>query len=100
MKTFLKEDEKTGWNAGFSFNYTAAEWEALDEDTKAKTRLQHDAKAMKNAHFTPTTNRGQGGVPNCVVIRAHNLCHDNRQLIVIAINRNRLASKNNQYNNQ
>ena len=30
-----------------------------------------------------------------VSIRAHNLCHDNRQLIVIAINRNRSASKNN-----
>ena len=26
-------------------------------------------------------------------IRAHNLCHDNRQLIVIAINRNHSASK-------
>ena len=26
-------------------------------------------------------------------IRAHNLCHDNRQLIVIAINRNRSAIK-------
>ena len=25
--------------------------------------------------------------------RAHNLCHDNRQLIVIAINRNHSASK-------
>ena len=30
-----------------------------------------------------------------VETRAHNLCHDNRQLIVIAINRNRSASKNN-----
>ena len=28
-------------------------------------------------------------------IRAHNLFHDNRQLIVIAINRNHSASKNN-----
>ena len=30
-----------------------------------------------------------------ISIRAHNLCHDNRQLIVIAINRNHSASKNN-----
>ena len=29
----------------------------------------------------------------CVNTRAHNLCHDNRQLIVIAINRNRSAIK-------
>ena len=28
-------------------------------------------------------------------IRAHNLCHNNRQLIVFAINRNHSASKNN-----
>ena len=28
-----------------------------------------------------------------VITRAHNLCHDNRQLIVIAINRNHSASK-------
>ena len=28
-----------------------------------------------------------------VVIRAHNLCHDNRQLILFAINRNHSASK-------
>ena len=28
-----------------------------------------------------------------VLSRAHNLCHDNRQLIVIAINRNHSASK-------
>ena len=28
-----------------------------------------------------------------LVTRAHNLCHDNRQLIVIAINRNHSASK-------
>ena len=28
-----------------------------------------------------------------IVIRAHNLCHDNRQLIVIAINLNRSAIK-------
>ena len=31
----------------------------------------------------------------CITTRAHNLCHDNRQLIVIAINRNHSASKNN-----
>ena len=30
-----------------------------------------------------------------VEIRAHNLCHNNRQLIVLAINRNHSASKNN-----
>ena len=30
-----------------------------------------------------------------VSIRAHNLCHDNRQLIVLAINCNHLDSKNN-----
>ena len=30
-----------------------------------------------------------------ITIRAHNLCHNNRQLIVIAINRIRSASKNN-----
>ena len=30
-----------------------------------------------------------------VSIRAHNLCHDNRQLIVLAINCNHSASKNN-----
>ena len=29
----------------------------------------------------------------CLTIRAHNLCHDNRQLIVIAINRNHSAKK-------
>ena len=28
-----------------------------------------------------------------LITRAHNLCHDNRQLIVIAINRNHSASK-------
>ena len=42
---------------------------------------------------------GAGVVQNMAIfgvkIRAHNLCHDNRQLIVIAINRNRSASKNN-----
>ena len=32
---------------------------------------------------------------NDVVIRAHNLCHDNLQLIVLAINCNHSASKNN-----
>ena len=30
-----------------------------------------------------------------VTTRAHNLCHDNRQLIVLAINCNHSASKNN-----
>ena len=30
-----------------------------------------------------------------IIIRAHNLCHDNRQLIVMAINRNRSAIKTN-----
>ena len=29
----------------------------------------------------------------CMCIRAHNLCHDNCQLIIIAINRNHSASK-------
>ena len=68
MKTFMCEDEKTGWNAGFSFHYTEAEWEALDEDTKAQTRLHQEAKTKTTAHYTPTTNRDQGSVPNCVVM--------------------------------
>ena len=36
---------------------------------------------------------GSSAVLHRVVTRAHNLCHDNRQLIVIAINRNHSASK-------
>ena len=32
---------------------------------------------------------------NTIATRAHNLCHDNRQLIVLAINCNHSASKNN-----
>ena len=82
MKTFMYEDEKTGWNAGFSFHYTEAEWEALDEDTKAQTRLHHEAKTKTTAHYTPTTNRDQGSVPNCVVMvpgrRVQNITDDRK----------------------
>ena len=82
MKTFMYEDEKTGWNAGFSFHYTEAEWEALDEDTKAQTRLHHEAKTKTTAHYTPTTNRDQGSVPNCVVMvparRVKNITDDRK----------------------
>lgn len=82
MKTFMYEDEKTGWNAGFSFHYTEAEWEALDEDTKAQTKLHHEAKTKTSAHYTPTTNRDQGGVPNCVVMvparRVKNITDDRK----------------------
>ena len=38
-------------------------------------------------------NDGKRILAKWVVTRAHNLCHDNRQLIVIAINRNHSASK-------
>ena len=36
---------------------------------------------------------GDEKAKNMISTRAHNLCHDNRQLIVIAINRNRSAIK-------
>ena len=82
MKTFLCEDEKTGWNAGFSFHYTEAEWEALDKETKTKTRLRQETETRKTAHYTPTTNRDQGSVPNCVVMvparRAKNITDDKK----------------------
>ena len=42
----------------------------------------------KNATFS-----GLFHMVDWVATRAHNLCHDNRQLIVIAINRNRSAIK-------
>ena len=40
--------------------------------------------------FRPTEEKWWGPTT-----RAHNLCHDNRQLIVLAMNCNHLASKNN-----
>ena len=49
-----------------------------------KTREQKDRAAKKGKQSLSS-----------VTSRAHNLCHDNRQLIVLAINRNRSDSKNN-----
>ena len=47
-----------------------------------------------NRSFIGGNARRQHGIfKGWMSIRAHNLCHDNRQLIVIAINRNRSAIK-------
>ena len=50
-------------------------------------------KKFRIAVSLAQTARALALAPSYVVTRAHNLCHDNRQLIVIAINRNRLAIK-------
>ena len=46
-----------------------------------------------NSNHTTNTDHGHRNMPITLETRAHNLCNDNRQLIVIAINRNRSASK-------
>ena len=80
MRSFLSEDEKTGWNAGFTFHYTEAEPEVLEpaaRRTVGKDGIRaggkHGSKAVamegsRAAHYTPSTDRREGGGPNCVVM--------------------------------
>ena len=57
MKTFLNEDDHTGWNAGFSFHYSDIE-----------SDLDSNSQKEKFAHYKMTTNVEDWSVPNCVVM--------------------------------
>ena len=63
--------------------------------TNIKTENKMKTKEMKTREQKDRAAKKGKQSLSSVTSRAHNLCHDNRQLIVLAINRNRSDSKNN-----
>ena len=56
-------------------------------------RLKANIRLGAGRKYALVPNKALSIGPWGVIIKAHNLCHDNSQLIVIAINRNHSASK-------